>query len=66
MDPNPEYWEGKRGACAGALQAIIGKRKNGAPINGVGDIITLLRDSNNSQAEAMLRAIRRFASTTMK
>ena len=23
MDPNPEYWEGKRGACAGAFQLIL-------------------------------------------
>lgn len=23
MDPNPEYWEGKRGACAGAFQLIV-------------------------------------------
>ncbi len=66
MDPNPEYWEGKRGACAGALQAIIAKRKNGAPLNGIGDIIALLRDSNNAQAENMLRAIRRYASGNMK
>jgi intraflagellar transport protein 56 len=23
MDPNPEYWEGKRGACAGTFQLIV-------------------------------------------
>ena len=23
LDPNPEYWEGKRGACVGLFQAII-------------------------------------------
>jgi hypothetical protein len=23
MDPNPEFWEGKLGACAGAFQQII-------------------------------------------
>jgi len=23
LDPNPEYWEGKRGACVGVLQMII-------------------------------------------
>lgn len=63
LDPNPEHWEGKRGALAGALHAIIAKRKNGTPPNGIGEIIGLLRDSSNSQAEPMLRAIRRFAST---
>lgn len=23
LDPNPEYWEGKRGACCGTFQLII-------------------------------------------
>ena len=23
LDPNPEYWEGKRGACVGIFQMII-------------------------------------------
>lgn len=23
LDPNPEYWEGKRGACVGVFQQII-------------------------------------------
>lgn len=23
LDPNPEYWEGKRGACVGMFQMII-------------------------------------------
>jgi len=23
LDPNPEYWEGKRGACVGVFQLVI-------------------------------------------
>ena len=23
LDPNPEYWEGKRGACVGVFQMIL-------------------------------------------
>ena len=23
LDPNPEYWEGKRGGCVGIFQQII-------------------------------------------
>jgi hypothetical protein len=23
LDPNPEYWEGKRGACVGVFQAVL-------------------------------------------
>ena len=63
MDPSPEHWEGKRGACAGALFHLIMKKKSGIPPNGIGEIISLLRDTSNSQAEAMLRAFRRYAST---
>lgn len=64
MDPNPEYWEGKRGACAGALLAVVAEHAVGAPPEGVTEICTLLRDSTNQQAETMLRAIRRFASNS--
>lgn len=27
LDPLPEYWEGKRGACVGVLQLIIAGRQ---------------------------------------
>jgi intraflagellar transport protein 56 len=63
MDPSPEHWDGKRGACAGALYNLITKKKTGTPQNGIGEIISLLRETSNSQAEAMLRAFRRYAST---
>lgn len=61
LEPNPEHWEGKRGSCAGALQAIVANRSRGKPPNGVSDILALLRDSNNVQAENMLKSIRKFA-----
>lgn len=28
MDPNPEYWEGKRGACAGTFQKVIANKES--------------------------------------
>uniref|UniRef100_A0A336MWT4 CSON007613 protein n=1 Tax=Culicoides sonorensis TaxID=179676 RepID=A0A336MWT4_CULSO len=63
LDPNPEFWEGKRGACVGALQAFITERHIGAPPGGLGEIISLLRDSNSSQADTILKIIRKYAST---
>lgn len=62
LDPNPEYWEGKRGACAGAMQAIVAQRESGAPSQGISEIISILRDSSNAQAESMIRTLRRFVS----
>lgn len=61
LEPNPEYWEGKRGALAGSLYAHITQQNIGAPPDGITSICTLLRDINNSQAETMLRTIRRYA-----
>jgi intraflagellar transport protein 56 len=26
LDPNPEYWNGKRGACCGVFQQVIAKK----------------------------------------
>lgn len=60
INPNPEYWEGKRGACIGALYSVITERAVGTPPNGVSDICTLLRESINPKAESMIRVIRRF------
>ncbi|XP_050525440.1 intraflagellar transport protein 56 isoform X7 [Daktulosphaira vitifoliae] len=58
LDLLPEYWEGKRGACAGAFQQIVlGKHSN----EQVADIIQLLRNSANSQVENMIRMIKKWA-----
>lgn len=60
IEPDPEYWEGKRGACVGALYSIITERNVGAPPGGIIDICTLLRESVNPQADSIIRAIRKF------
>ena len=28
LDPNPEYWEGKRGACIGQFQLVVAGRES--------------------------------------
>lgn len=61
LEPNPEFWEGKRGACVGALYSVISERNVGIPPGGLMEICALLRDSINPQAESIVRVIRRFA-----
>lgn len=42
LDTNPEYWEGKRGACAGVLQMIIAQKESKYAINNSNPVFTLL------------------------
>ncbi|XP_052847423.1 intraflagellar transport protein 56 [Drosophila gunungcola] len=62
LDPSPENWEGKRGACAGVLFALSTKAQRGRPGGGISEVIGILRDSSNSQAEAMIKTIRKYIS----
>lgn len=64
LDPDPEYWEGKRGACVGALYAVISDSVLGVPPNGLIDICDLLNESRNPQAESIMKIIRRFSNTS--
>lgn len=57
LDPNPEYWEGKRGACVGALQMVIAGHEPKEVLNDIGQI---LRDSSQPQAELILLAIKKW------
>ncbi|RZF45714.1 hypothetical protein LSTR_LSTR005009 [Laodelphax striatellus] len=58
LDPNPEHWEGKRGACAGVFQMIIAGKH---PKTQLTDVIQLLRNSASSQVENIIRTIKRWA-----
>ncbi|SPP83361.1 intraflagellar transport protein 56 [Drosophila guanche] len=62
LDPSPENWEGKRGACAGVLYAMATKAHRGRPGGGISEVIGILRESSNSQAEAMIKTIRKHIS----
>ncbi|XP_063497730.1 intraflagellar transport protein 56 isoform X6 [Symphalangus syndactylus] len=46
LDPNPEYWEGKRGACVGIFQMIIAGRE---PKETLQEVLHLLRSTGNTQ-----------------
>lgn len=63
LDPSPENWEGKRGASAGVLYALATKAHRGRPGGGISEVIGLLRESSNSQADAMIKTIRKHISS---
>ncbi|KAJ2988835.1 Intraflagellar transport protein 56 [Globomyces sp. JEL0801] len=54
LDPNPEYWEGKRGACIGAFKKSNLEQEKEV----VQEIITLLRNSSNPQVEFIIRVMK--------
>ena len=41
LEPNPEYWEGKRGACVGVLQLVIAGHE---PKESLKEIAQILRN----------------------
>ncbi|XP_015509305.1 intraflagellar transport protein 56 isoform X1 [Neodiprion lecontei] len=57
MDPSPEHWEGKRGACCGTFQYIVAGKQ---PKELLPDVIQLLRNTNNSQVEQISRVMRKW------
>jgi len=58
-DPDPEYWEGKRGACVGVFQQVIANKGSKEDLRAVLDMI---RNTNNPQVEYMVRVITTYCS----
>uniref|UniRef100_A0A670K4U6 Intraflagellar transport protein 56 n=1 Tax=Podarcis muralis TaxID=64176 RepID=A0A670K4U6_PODMU len=58
LDPNPEYWEGKRGACVGIFQMIIAGRE---PKDTLREVLHLLRSTGNPQVEYIVRIMKKWA-----
>ncbi|THD27062.1 Tetratricopeptide repeat protein 26 [Fasciola hepatica] len=58
LDPNPEYWEGKRGACVGVFQLIIDGQE---PKERLKEVIQILRNTNNPQTEYFIRIMKKWA-----
>ncbi|ESO00852.1 hypothetical protein HELRODRAFT_112981 [Helobdella robusta] len=58
IEPTPEYWEGKRGACVGAFQMVVSGHE---PKELLRDIIQMLQNTGNPQVEYILRAMKKWA-----
>lgn len=51
LDPDPEFWEGKRGAAIGVFQQVIANKES---IDKLQEVVALLRSSNNPQVDFMI------------
>ncbi len=58
LDPCPEYWEGKLGACLGVLESILNGSESRESFKA---IVALLKNSDNPQSEITLRTLRKVA-----
>ncbi|PVD38254.1 hypothetical protein C0Q70_00865 [Pomacea canaliculata] len=58
LDPNPEYWEGKRGACVGVFQLIIAGHEQRETLR---DVINMLRNTSSPQVEYIIRTMKKWA-----
>jgi len=58
LDPNPEFWKGKRGACVGVFQQIIAGQE---PKDGLQEIVQLLHNTADPSVEYIIRTMRKWA-----
>uniref|UniRef100_A0A665XDT1 Intraflagellar transport protein 56 n=1 Tax=Echeneis naucrates TaxID=173247 RepID=A0A665XDT1_ECHNA len=58
LDPESNYWEGKRGACVGIFQLILANKESKETLK---EVVPLLRNSGNPQVEYIIRALRKWA-----
>ena len=57
LDPDPEYWEGKRGACVGVFQLVVAGME---PNESLIDVMTMLRYTSNPQVAYIIRIIKKW------
>jgi len=59
LDPDPEFWEGKRGAAVGVFQRAVAGKESSDKLQ---EVVNLLRSTNNPQVEYMVnRVIKKWA-----
>jgi intraflagellar transport protein 56 len=55
---DPEYWEGKRGACIGVFQQVVAGTESKENLR---EVLIMLRNTSNPQVEYITRTISRWA-----
>jgi len=54
LDPDPEFWEGKRGAAVGVFQKVVAGKEAPEKLQ---EVVNLLRSTNNPQVEYMINRV---------
>jgi len=57
LDPDPEYWEGKRGACVGVFQQVVAGTGSKDDLQ---EVLNMVRGTSTPQVEYMVRTIRKW------
>ena len=57
LDPDPEYWEGKRGACVGVFQLVVAGKAHSEDLTSA---LAMVRNTSNPQVRIIKRTGRRF------
>eukprot|EP01004_Peranema_trichophorum_P001602 NODE_11991_length_422_cov_4.515050_g11333_i0.p1 GENE.NODE_11991_length_422_cov_4.515050_g11333_i0~~NODE_11991_length_422_cov_4.515050_g11333_i0.p1 ORF type:complete len:135 (+),score=44.26 NODE_11991_length_422_cov_4.515050_g11333_i0:56-406(+) len=58
LDPNPEYWDGKRGACIGVFQQVVAGKEAAESLR---DVVGMLKNSRNTQVESIIQVMKTWA-----
>jgi len=58
LDPDPEFWEGKRGAAAGVFQQVVAGKEGSDKLQ---EVVNLLRSASNPQVDHFIRVMRKWA-----
>ncbi|KAH9073289.1 hypothetical protein Ae201684P_015106 [Aphanomyces euteiches] len=57
LDPDPEYWEGKRGACVGVFQKVVAGKASHVELE---EVFGMLKANNNPQVEYIVRIMKKW------
>ena len=57
LDPDPEFWEGKRGAIIGVFQMVVAQQENKERLI---EVIQMLKNTNNPQVEYFIQVMKKL------
>jgi len=57
LDPDPEFWEGKRGAIIGVFQMVVAQQENKERLI---EVIQMLKNTNNPQVEYFIQVMKKW------